>query len=218
MIVCVLLLSYGCVPIRGVKAEKSYREGGFNINKIAIIPFQKVVADNPFQTFVRCPISGAFLRTCELTGAPEKTVEEIFVNRIKATRKYIIIPPSRVDGIYKRVSAASFKEMPWQTIKKVGEELGVDGVIVGYVYCYMERKGYTYSVEQPASVTFCVHLLDVQDGSVMWSGSFDKTQRSLMENLLNASSFFRGGGKWVTARELSEEGVAELLKIFPGLE
>jgi hypothetical protein len=63
-----------------------------------------------------------------------------------------------------------------------------------------------------------MHLLRVSDGASLWSGTYDKTQHSLMENLYEATIFFRGGGKWITAKELSTVGVKSLLKTFPGLE
>ena len=89
--------------------------------------------------------------------------------------------------------------------------------MTGYLYRYRERKGVSYTVEQPASVSFEIHLLRVSDGALVWRGSFDKTQSSLMENVLQFSSFFRGKGKWVTAEELAEEGIEQVLKTFPGL-
>ena len=45
----------------------------------------------------------------------------------------------------------------------------------------------------------------------MWKGKYDETQKSLSENLLDASKFFKGGGKWVTAENLAEMGLTEML-------
>jgi len=58
----------------------------------------------------------------------------------------------------------------------------------------------------------------VTDGAFVWKGIFDKTQRTLMENVFDVSTFIRGRGKWVTAEQLSEEGVDKILETFPGLE
>jgi hypothetical protein len=89
--------------------------------------------------------------------------------------------------------------------------------VVGHLYRFRERIGESYSVEQPASVAFEVHLIRVEDGELVWRGAFDRTQGSLMENLLQISYFFREKGRWVTAEELAAEGVKEILKSFPGL-
>ena len=93
-----------------------------------------------------------------------------------------------------------------------------DGIVVGYVYRFRERKGYPYSVKRPASVAFEIHLVRVKDGAIVWRGNFDKTQTSLMENLLQMSWFFREGGQWVTAEELAREGVERLLDTYPGIQ
>jgi hypothetical protein len=88
---------------------------------------------------------------------------------------------------------------------------------MGYVYRYRERKGYSYSAEKPASVAFAIHLIRVNDGAIIWRGSFDKTQTSLMDYILQILSFYKNGGRCVTAKELTEEGMEEVLKKFPGL-
>jgi hypothetical protein len=38
-----------------------------------------------------------------------------------------------------------------------------------------------------------------------------------MEDLFQFSSFYRGKGRWVTAEELTEEGLEQVLKTFPGM-
>jgi hypothetical protein len=78
--------------------------------------------------------------------------------------------------------------------------------------------GYDFSAERPASVAFEIHLLNVKDGSTIWRGVFDKTQKSLMEDVFQASSFFKGGGKWLTANQLAKQGIDEIFKTFPGFE
>jgi hypothetical protein len=85
------------------------------------------------------------------------------------------------------------------------------------VYRFRERKGFSLSVEKPASVAFEIHLIRVSDGAIVWRGIFDKTQASLMENLLQIASFIKEGAKWVTAKELAAEGMDEVLKDFPGI-
>jgi len=213
-----VILVIGCSAITGGKSDTSRREGAIKIEKLAVTPLQKVVTPDPAQRFVRCPLSGVFLRSCAIPKGAAKAIEGILLAELKERRDFMLIPPEKVEGVYRRISATSFKDSLREKLQKTGEELGADAVLAGYVYCYIERKGYTYAVEQPASVTFCLHLLRVRDGALLWSGTFDKTQSSLMENLLDATSFFRGGGKWITVRELSREGVEGLLKTFPNVE
>jgi len=214
----VVLLLVGCAQDQGMRATNIQWTGDSNANKIAIIPFQGIVPSDPSITHVRCPLSGAVLETCDGAVNSEKIIEKVFSAKLKAHRRSVVIPQERVRGIYKRVSSESFKDSPEDILKKVGVELGADWVVAGYVFCYQERKGFSYSVRQPASVTFCAHLLRVEDGELVWRAIFDKTQTSLMENLLDLSSFLKGGGGWLTAEELTEQGVDKMLKTFPGLQ
>jgi hypothetical protein len=103
-----------------------------------------------------------------------------------------------------------------EILKKVGNELETEGIIVGYVYRYRERMGYPYSAEKPASVAFEIHLVRVSDGVIVWKGIFDKTQKSLMENIFQIASFVKERGQWVTAKELATEGIDAILEKFPG--
>ena len=93
--------------------------------------------------------------------------------------------------------------------------MGADILALGYIYRYTERVGYDYSSEHPASVAFEIHLIKAIDGSTIWRGVFDKTQKSLMEDVFQASSFFKGGGKWLTARQLSKQGMDEIFETLP---
>jgi hypothetical protein len=123
-----------------------------------------------------------------------------------------------VQDVYKRIASESLKQPLLNILKKVGRELGTDVLAVGYVYRYTEREGYNYSAKHPASVFFEIHLIKTIDGSIIWRGFFDKTQKSLMEDVFQISSFFKGGGKWMTARQLTEQGMNKIFQTFPDLE
>ena len=72
-------------------------------------------------------------------------------------------------------------------------------------------------VELLLAVQMTEHLLRVEDGVLVWRGAFDRTQSSLMEDILQIASFYREKARWVTAKELAEEGVEKILETFPGL-
>jgi hypothetical protein len=92
---------------------------------------------------------------------------------------------------------------------KLGAHVQASHVIVGTVLRYRERKGTAYGADRPASVAFSVYLLEVASGNAVWEFSFDKTQQSLSENLLDAPGFFKHGAKWLTAEELTRWGVED---------
>lgn len=184
---------------------------------IAVAPFQKGTSDDSSVPYVRCPVSGSIMRTCVYEGASEKKVEEIFTRRLKEFEGVLTVPPERVQGAVRRLTGDSFTASPLDIARSLGAELNVDGVVVGYLFCYRERKGYAYSVEYPASASFGIYLIDTKSGAVAWKGIFDKTQTSLLENVLDISSFIRQGGRWITADELIDEGIREMMVSFPGV-
>lgn len=193
-------------------------EGKIAFDRIAVAPFQQVAPEDSLGGAVRCPLCGMTFNAAGSPGHPEKVVEELFLGQLEKERpKVNIIAGERVAAVYLRVSTDSFTISAQEVLRRVGNELGAEGVVAGYVYRFRERKGVSYTVEQPASVAFEIHLLRVSDGALVWRGTFDKTQSSLMENLLQSASFFRGKGKWVTAEELTGEGIEQVLKTFPVL-
>lgn len=207
----------GCASKTGVETDPS-RRGTVILSRIAVIPFQIVIPEDASAKTIRCPLSGTIFRTCKSSEGAEKVVEKIFLRKLKDCRQFILIPTDRAGGVYRRISINSLKVTPLAILRKVGKELDADGVVAGYVYRYRERKGYPYSAEKPASVAFGIYLIRVSDGTLVWRGVFDRTQRTLLENILQVSSFFKQGGRWITAEELSKVGIDEILKTFPDLQ
>ncbi|MDY6831739.1 MAG: hypothetical protein SWC96_07820 [Thermodesulfobacteriota bacterium] len=99
--------------------------------------------------------------------------------------------------------------------RRVGAALNVDYVMAGTVWRFREREGYAASASRPASVAFALYLVDVKQGTGVWSGGFDRTQQPLSENLLNVVGFFRQGAKWLTAEELAAVGMETVFENFP---
>ena len=186
--------------------------------RIAVISFQPLIPGEKQGNTVICPICGTGYSSGKILKGSEKVVEEVFVDKLHKLKEVGLIPSDKVQSVYKRIASESLKGPLLNIFKKVGRELGADVLAVGYVYRYTEREGYNYSAEHPASVFFEIHLIKTIDGSIIWRGFFDKTQKSLMEDVFQISSFFRGGGKWMTARQLTEQGMNEIFKTFPGFE
>ena len=193
-------------------------EGKIIFDRIAVVPFVQIAPEESIVGISRCPLCGMTVNAAVSPGNAEKVVEGLFLDQLnKKIPKYKIIAEERVAGVYRWISTDSLRKPLRQVLREVGNELGADGVVAGYVYRYRERKGVSYTVEQPASVAVEIHLLRVSDGALVWRGYFDKTQSSLMENLLQFASFYRRKGKWVTAEELAIEGLEQMIKTFPSL-
>jgi len=181
---------------------------------IAVISFQPLTTGEESGKTVFCPICGIGASSGKILKGSEKIVEEVFVNKLRELKEVELIPADKVEGIYKRISSESLKEPLLKSLMKAGDELGADFLAVGYVYRYVERVGYKYSSEHPASVVFEIHLIKVSDGSIIWRGFFDKTQKSAMEDVFQMSSLF----KWLTARQLTEQGMNKIFETFPNFE
>lgn len=216
LISCLLLSILGCHYRQD--AGVSAPEGTVVFDRIAVLPFEQVLPEEQHSGTVRCSLCGAIFGAAKAVGRPETTVEERFLEQLQKSKpKFTIISGERVAGVYRRISAASLKTPLRQVLRDVGSELGAEGIVIGYIFRFRERKGEPFAAELPASVAFEIHLLRVEDGVLVWRGSFDRTQSALMENLLQAPSFYREKGRWVTAEELAQEGLEQMLKTFPGL-
>jgi hypothetical protein len=216
LLLCLIPLCMGCHYRQdtGTPAQ----EGKVVFERIAVAPFQQIVPEGTESGGVRCPICGSVFTATKAAGRPEAVVEAHFLEQLQKSKpKLSIISGERVAGVYRQVSTSSLKTPLRQVLQDVGRELGAEGIVAGYVYRFRERKGESYTVERPASVAFEIHLLRVEDGVLVWRGAFDRTQSSLMEDLLQILSFYREKGRWVTAEELAEEGLEQVLKTFPGL-
>lgn len=194
-------------------AEENEIDKSLRPKRAAVLPFQAVTATKESGNTVACPICGAVYFGGKIAEGGEKVVEELFIEKLKDIKEIEILPQEKVDGIYKRVNTESLKMTLPRIISKTGKELNADIVVVGYVFRYVERIGYDYSAEKPASVAFEINFINPKDGGIIWRGVFDKTQKSLMEDVFHVSSL-----KWLTARELAKQGMNQIFKTFPGFE
>ena len=201
------------LPVSVQSAEKD----GQVVKRLAVIAFQPLLPEGG-STMVICPLCKGGYSSGKIEKGAEMVVQESFIDKLRDFDQVQVLPPEKVTAVYTRVVAEQLKKPFLEVLKNVGAELKADIIVVGYVYRYTERVGYDFSVEHPASVAFDIHLLNAKDGSTIWRGVFDKTQKSLMEDLFQTSSFFKGGGKWLTASQLAKLGIDEIFKTFPGVE
>jgi hypothetical protein len=212
---CILLpILTGCASSTPVRTAQTGKAPAV-LNKIAVVAFEKLTSDDASRV-ARCPVGGTVYNTCALPQNAEALVQEYFLERLEKSGKFAIIPPYQSDFVYRKVKSDNANASVTQQLQMAGNALDVDGIVIGYMSCFRERVGYAYSVERPASVTFGIYMIRVSDGEMVWGSIYDKTQQSFSENVLQASTFFSRGLKWVTAAELAEDGVEEVLKTFPG--
>lgn len=88
-----------------------------------------------------------------------------------------------------------------------GKKHGAQLLLVPQVMDWHDRAGSKGGVTQPAHVRVEFFLLNVTEGTLMNRSVFEEQQVGLSENLLTMGSFFKRRGSWVTAEELSIEGM-----------
>jgi len=96
-------------------------------------------------------------------------------------------------------------------VRRLGEMVYADGILSARVLRFRERVGEEWGAKSPASVAFVVDLWDAKRGDVIWSGQFDETQKPLSENIFALGEFAQRGARWLTADELTHEGVKKAM-------
>jgi len=208
-----LWLLAGCASSKAVRPS-DVQHGPSGLKRIAVVSFERLTPSDASRS-AGMPIGGTVLPACESSDRADAVVQELFLDRLERMATVSVIPPYQNEFLYRKLREDDPRLPGVAKLVRLGKALEADGVAAGYVSCFRERVGYAYSVQRPASVTFGIYLIRVRDGEIVWGGVYDKTQQSFTENLLQASTFFRRGMKWVTAAELAEDGVDELLKSFP---
>ncbi|MGE5839302.1 MAG: hypothetical protein ACM34H_05160 [Deltaproteobacteria bacterium] len=216
---CVLaLLLLGGPSCRLQQVAQEDKAGVPRLNTVVCAGFRPGLSPSQIPGLVRSPISGAvFAAEPVPEGIAEKISDLLFEKLAK---------DSRVNWVSPREAAAAFSQLasskPTLTDREIyvqiGKSLSAEAVLGGHVYRWHEREGTDYSANRPASVAFDLYLMSAADGMIWWKARFDKSQVSLTENLLDLKTFLKAKGRWMTADELAEIGLAEFAETFPRRE
>jgi hypothetical protein len=183
--------------------------------RLVLVPFQ--VEGNGYADIIRCRACGNILGAGKVEGDPSPALTLMVWDLLKDQLKaYELISPGQAEGVYQAHLAKKIDQDPKALMKVIGQELKADGVIWGGIFRYQNRKGTSYGVQEPASVSLDLHLLRVSDGSIVWKAQWNHTQKSLSEDLFQLGEVAKRGLRWLTAEELAKSGLAEMIKSFPG--
>ena len=176
------------------------------IENIVVVGFKAAISEGEDLGLFRCPICGSTFMAEPVSETIAKEMSLDLFNYLKKDAKYSLIPPGQAKGVCKGVTTGII-----EMLQETGKSTSSDAVLFGYIYRWRERVGEKYGVISPASIAFDLHLISPENGSILWKGSFNKTQLSLSENLLDLSTFIRSRGTWLTARELAQIGLEKLI-------
>jgi hypothetical protein len=202
----VLMLVTGLVAVAG----KGVSFGGV---RMAVVSFE--VEYGQGEEIARCRSCGNIIGSGPVEGNPVELLTRLLWDLLSEKEKgFDFINPDQVQGFYNILLARKIEKDPLQLMKTLGVQMKADYVLWGDVFRYQERVGTGYGVQSPASVAFDLHLMRVKDGKLVWKAHWDRTQKPLSENILE----FKGNMRWLTAKELSLQGLKEMLKDFPSAE
>ena len=217
---CILVLpamSHPQVPEQPAEPKQQKEERIIALQKVAVLPFLLIKPEAAGQRMVKGLYGNYFFRTGDLPARAGSEVTTIFQRRLNALGRCELIPLDQAQAAAEGMDPQAFQKDPLAVAAQIGQQLGLDAVVIGAVYHYEQRQGSALGVQSPASAAFDAHLIQVADKKVLWSGRFDETQHSLMENLLTVGSFVKGGAQWVTVERWSEIGAESILRTFPTL-
>ncbi len=178
--------------------------------RIAVLPFEVDGCDTCVDSFPTCRPQGNQIVCGKINSKIGYELALSLAREIAIYGKYEVIEPQAASRILPYIGQISIPEM--------GLRLGVDMIIFGNVNRFNERVGGPMAVKKPASVYFEVSMIDARSGKKVWYAVFDQTQKSFSDDITDVRNFMRGGGKWLTAREFADIGIAETIEQFPGLE
>lgn len=199
----------------------------YKIGSIALLPFTSIATPQapdqddlflpPPESVLRSDISLAIPRdkqpppkqTMVVSGYAAEKVTELFWGRLQERKGVQVLSPG--DAV--RVSSTNgelAKMGPEKAAAAVAKRLKADAALFGLVSVYQERVGSRLGANPPATVGFEAKVV-AADGQVLWVGGYYERQRPMMEDL----SGFLHRWAFVTAAELAEYGVEEVLKDFP---
>ncbi len=184
-------------------------------NTLVVVGFFPAVSPGTEPGVVRGPLSGAVHMAYPVPQEIIDKMNERLVSSLAERKEYELISPDQAKGALATILSSNPAVDEARLMTEVGRSLSADSVLLGYVYRWLEREGTDYAAHRPASVAFDLYLLRTADGRLLWKGNFDRSQRSLTENLLEFDFFVKGKGKWMTADALGDMGLSDMMERFP---
>jgi hypothetical protein len=223
----VVCTAVGCSGLK-VTTESSRDLPRYTIRSLALVPFGSItvpqmrdqrelyfsVPQSLHQTYgsFAVPSSVEPLPT-QAVAVPEYAAEkltQLFWKRLQSREGVQLLPlGDSAKAASAEGEAAKFR--PETLAAAVAKRLGADAALIGFVSVYQERIGSRIGANPPAAVGFEVKVV-AADGTVLWMGNYYERQRPLNEDVLG---FVQRLGMFVTAEELAQYGVDEILKEFP---
>lgn len=187
------------------------------IRKIVVFGFSPALSPGDPSGIFRDSLTGGVFPAEPVSDAVAYSMTRILFERLLAKEKYELLTPGQAKGAFSEVVRLdpNAELGAQQVLSRMGTALGGDVVLAGKIYRYRDRVGTDYAVDQPASVAFGLYMIRSVDGAVLWRRSFDKTQKSLTENVFEWDMFYRSRGRWLTAEQMIVMGLDQVIGQLP---
>ena len=179
-------------------------------SRVAVMPFNVTNCRTCVESYPSCRPVGNQIVCDQISSGIGFDLALSLAREIAIYGKYEVVEPQAASRVLPLIGQVPMTE--------IGQRLGVDILVFGTINRFKERVGGPMSARSPASVYFEISVVDARSGRNVWYAVFDQTQKSLSDDITNLRNFMRGGGKWLTAREFADIGIAELVEQFPGLK
>ena len=213
LILFVMLLFFGCMAKE--QGKPGFSGPPIGSGKIVFLGFKAAIAEGNDSGMFHNPITGAMVRSEPVSNFVTDSMSDKMYALLIQSKDYEIINLHNVKSITDPARYKEDKNNEIKIIQDIGKTVAADVAITGYIYRMREREGTEYSVKRPASAAFDIYLISIKDGSILWKGNFDQTQRSLSENVLELKSFLKFKGKWVDVDKLAGMGLEKLVNEMP---
>ncbi len=230
---CLLLWGCGACAADPVTVKSHPHLASQAITKIAIAPFHVVKAKKGISLAFRTSppadlanpqihqalgsVSGSSIpgrsRPVQVSvpdSVPDM-IRHMVYSQLRLKPRIQVIPPESVGQILDSPEGSAQARNSRESVRLLGERLGVDAVLEGVVRVYREREGTKFAAH-PAAVGFEIRLVGTKDGKVLWVGDYFEEQKPLTHDF---KGFLERGGTFVTAEELARTGVGRVLKSLP---
>lgn len=223
----VVLATTGCSGEK-VTTKSSSELSRYQIRTMALVPFTTLTTPQvrdlggPFvstpQSVRRSDITvavpsnveGQLKQTVTVPAYAAEKITQLFWNRLR-TREGITVLSRSESAKASSSNADLAKATPEAVGAAIAKRLNADAALIGQVLVFQERVGSRLGASPPAAVGFEVKAV-ASDGTVLWVGNYYERQRPMTEDMMG---FLQRWGAFVTADELAQYGVDEILKEFP---
>jgi hypothetical protein len=212
VLVLTALIGFSCQLQQTPKEDKPAVP---SMETIVVIGFRPGLPPAQPPGLARSPISGAVFSAEPVSEEIASALSHSLFEMLTKRDNQEWVSPREAASAFSRLASSNPTLTDREIYLRIGKAFSAEGVLGGHVYRWREREGTELAVNRPASVAFDLYLMSTGDGMILWKARFDKTQASLSENLLDIQTFLKAKGQWMTAEELAQMGLTEVVETFP---